>query len=191
MKSFFLLTFLLCFGLFSVKGQASFDITCSNKQPTSEKDFRDWVNYEVQYIASKEEKKNFRSLVSDLDKLNFINNFWIKRDPDSRTKENEYKTKFCQRVKYSKKFTSGVSGWKTDRGIIYILYGKPDKIERGQKDFGKFSNVVFENWVYTNLNDGNAHHEYIFTDPTETNEFRLTNIKREEILKRLDIYLHH
>jgi GWxTD domain-containing protein len=182
MKRFLILIFISCCAFSSATAQTPFEFTCGNKQPETEKDFNNWIKKEVAYISTEKEKEIFRNLISNKDKIEFINNFWRRRDPTPDTTENEFKTEYCERVKYTSNFDSGIPGWQTDRGLIYIWYGKPDKIERDRKDFENLKNILFEKWFYKYLDvwtDG----DFIFLDPTESNEFRLEKGKREELLK--------
>lgn len=182
MKNAGLILFILSLLVSSAQAQSSFDFTCGDKQPKTEKDFKIWAEQEVAYLATKEEKKIFRSLVSDSEKITFINDFWAKRDTGNERK-NQSKKEYCKRIRATDSFVSGIPGWKTDRGVVLILYGKPDKIEKGRKDYKNLRNVPFEKWFYRNLRDGNEKKEYIFVDFSETNEFRLINSDRKTLLK--------
>ena len=83
----------------------------------------------VRYIITKQEEKIFLEL-PDVEKDQFIEEFWARRDPDPETEENEFKKEFFDRIEYAnKRFKEGIPGWKTDRGRIYIFMGPPDKFE--------------------------------------------------------------
>lgn len=169
------------------RAKSPFIFTCSNLQPIIESEFKIWLNEEVFYLASKYERETFNKLSSVDDKLKFINNFWLRRDPDPDTEENEYKTEYCERVNYTKKFQSGIHGWKTDRGLVYILFGKPDRVEQIIQDFENLPDTLTEKWFYRYLDKGNMNHEYIFIDPTKTDEFLLRNVTRDNLLKHLNL----
>lgn len=82
-------------------------------------------------IMTKQEKDIFKYLPDKESREEFIKDFWIKRDPDPDTEENEFKEEFFRRIDYvNKRFREGIPGWKTDRGRIYIYLGPPDKIEQ-------------------------------------------------------------
>jgi len=81
-------------------------------------------------IMSKQERKIFNHLPDKESREEFIEDFWAKRDPDPDTEENKFKEEFFRRIEYAnKRFREGPSGWKTDRGRIYIYLGYPDKID--------------------------------------------------------------
>lgn len=179
MKNIFLLiSVLLVFSSLEAKAQEIFPFTCATLQQVSEKDFRNWLEKDVAYLISKPEKKLFLKLKTDEEKIAFIENFWLRRDPDPDTEENEFKTEYCARVKETAKFESEIPGWKTDRGRIYILYGKPEKIERGYSSFKNDTNVLYEKWHYEYISGVGNGIELFFIDLTESNEFRM--LKKEE-----------
>ncbi len=147
--------------------------------------YKKWMDEEVIYIISDEERKAFKRLNTDEERENFIEQFWLRRDPTPDTEENEYREEHYRRIAYANEtFASGVPGWKTDRGMIYIKYGPPDErdehasggnyerpIEEGG---GQTSTFPFEDWRYRYLeglgNDVNIE----FVDTTMTGEFHMT-----------------
>src|SRR5260370_22437224 len=69
-------------------------------------------------------------LATDDEREQFVEQFWLRRDPTPSTVENEFKEEHYRRIAYANQhFASGISGWKTDRGRIYITHGPPDEIE--------------------------------------------------------------
>ncbi len=81
-------------------------------------------------VMTKWEKDIFNHLPDRESREEFILEFWAKRDPDPETEENEFKEKFFRRIEYTnERFKEGSSGWKTDRGRIYIYLGPPDKTD--------------------------------------------------------------
>ncbi len=81
-------------------------------------------------IMTKEEKDIFTHLPDVATRKEFIDDFWLKRDPDPDTKPNEFKDEFYRRIEYAnRRFKEGTPGWKTDRGWVYIHIGEPDKVE--------------------------------------------------------------
>ncbi len=146
--------------------------------------YKDWVNKDVLYIITKEERKAFDQLKTDEERENFIETFWRRRDPNPDTEENEYREQYYERIAYAnEKFTSGIPGWKTDRGRIYIAWGKPDSIEShpsgGAYDRptyeggGQTSTYPFEIWFYRYLEGVGDGIEIEFVDPTGTGEYRI------------------
>src|ERR1700722_16091601 len=91
--------------------------------------YKKWLTEEVAYIITDRERADFMKLQTDADRDRFIEEFWKHRDPTPGTPENEYKTEHYRRIAYvNDRFItpSGLAGWKTDRGMIYIGYGPPD-----------------------------------------------------------------
>ena len=94
------------------------------------KPYKKWLDEDVVYIITDEERAAFKQLSNDEERDNFIEAFWQRRDPTPDTEENEYKEEHYQRIAYANEhFAAGVPGWRTDRGRIYIVFGKPDEIE--------------------------------------------------------------
>jgi len=94
-------------------------------------------------------------------------NYWKKLDPTPETEYNELMTEFYTRVDYTlKNFStiSGIKGIQSDRGKVFIKYGKPDKTERSSNLQGK----VVETWIYDKL-----HRKFVFVDEDGTGEFSL------------------
>ena len=92
--------------------------------------YKNWLNIDVAYIITDEERKAFKNLQTDEERQQFVEQFWLRRDPTPDTEENEYKEEHYRRIAYAnERFASGIPGWKTDRGRIYIMYGPPDERE--------------------------------------------------------------
>ena len=95
-----------------------------------ESPYKKWLQEDVAYIITDEERTAFKRLNTDEEKEQFIEQFWLRRDPTPDTVENEFKEEHYRRIAYSNDhYASGIPGWKTDRGRIYIMYGPPDEIE--------------------------------------------------------------
>ena len=134
----------------------------------------------VRWIATTFEKAAFKKLDNDDERRKFVDNFWLRRDPDSETDENEFLTIYCERIAETEKFASGIPGWKTDRGRIYIIWGPPDRVESGRSSFDNIDNVPFERWHYFHVeNIGKI--SIVFVDPTETDEYRLSTSDKEKL----------
>ncbi len=156
-----------------------------------DKIYKDWVNKDVAYIITKEEKKAFEKLKTDEERENFIANFWLRRDPNPDTEENEFREEFYERIAYANEhFASGIPGWKTDRGRIYITWGKPDSVEShpsgGAYDRpvyeggGSTTTYPFEVWFYRHLEGVGTGIEIEFVDPTGTGEYRIARSPYEK-----------
>ena len=104
--------------------------TSAVQREEAEDHFKRWLNEDVTYIISDEEESVFKNLISPEEKELFIEQFWRRRDPDLRTAINEFKEEHYRRIAYvNERFYAGKPGWKTDRGMIYILHGPPHEIE--------------------------------------------------------------
>lgn len=147
--------------------------------------FRKWLNEDVFYIITDEEKTAFKRLATDDEREQFIEQFWLRRDPSPDTQENEYKEEHYRRIAYTnERFASGIPGWKTDRGRIYITFGPADEVESHpsggtyqrpiEEGGGTTSTFPFEKWRYRYIegigNDVNIE----FVDTTMTGEYRMT-----------------
>ena len=150
----------------------------------SHRAYKEWLEKDVAYIITGDEKKAFKQLTTDEEREKFIENFWLRRDPDPDTEENEYREEYYERIAYANEhFTSGIPGWKTDRGRTYIAWGKPDGIEShpsgGSYDRpsyeggGSTSTYPFEVWFYRHLDGIGDGIEIEFVDPTGTGEYRI------------------
>src|ERR1019366_8291231 len=85
--------------------------------------YKKWLEEEVPYIISGEERSAFLQLQTNEEREQFIEGFWQRRDPTPDTVENEFKEEHYRRIAYSnERFSSGVPGWRTDRGRIYIMW---------------------------------------------------------------------
>ncbi|MEP6925616.1 MAG: GWxTD domain-containing protein [Pyrinomonadaceae bacterium] len=155
------------------------------------KAYKDWVNKDVAYIITAAEKKAFNQLATDEEREQFIGTFWSRRDPDPDTEENEYREEFYERIAYANEhYASGIPGWKTDRGKIYITWGKPDSIEShpsgGSYDRpsyeggGSTTTYPFETWFYRHLDNVGDGVEIEFVDPTGTGEYRIARSPNEK-----------
>jgi GWxTD domain-containing protein len=147
--------------------------------------YKKWLNEEVVYIISDEERSAFKKLSTDEERQQFIEQFWLRRDPTPDTEENEYREEHYRRIAYAnERFASGIPGWKTDRGRIYIAYGPADEIESHpaggsyerpyEEGGGSTSTFPFEKWRYRYIegigNDVNIE----FVDTTMSGEYRMT-----------------
>jgi GWxTD domain-containing protein len=89
-----------------------------------------WLHEEVPYIITDQERFAFMRLATDDEREQFIEGFWERRNPNPASPENVYKEAYYQRFVYAnEQFGTGIPGWKTDRGRIYIMYGPPDEVD--------------------------------------------------------------
>src|ERR1044072_1637191 len=141
--------------------------------------YKKWMDEDVNYIITDEERKAFKALKTDEERDQFIEQFWLRRDPDPDTPENEYKEQYFERIQYAnEKFSSGIPGWRTDRGLIYIMFGKPDELEShpaggayerpSWEGGGSTSTFPFEKWFYCHIPNIRSGVELEFVHPTGT-----------------------
>ena len=147
--------------------------------------YRKWLNEDVAYIITDEERAAFKRLQTDDERENFIENFWLRRDPTPDTVENEFKEEHYRRIAYANEnFASGIPGWKTDRGRIYITYGPPDEKESHpsggsyerppEEGGGTTSTFPFEQWRYRYIEGIGTNIIIEFVDPTMSGEYHMT-----------------
>src|SRR5580698_7576837 len=92
--------------------------------------YKKWLNEDVSYIITDEERAAFKQANDDEEREQFIEQFWLRRDPTPDTDENEFKEEHYRRIAYANEhFASGLPGWRTDRGRIYIMWGPPDEVD--------------------------------------------------------------
>jgi len=126
------------------------------------KTYKKWLNEDVVWIISDEERAAFKQLSNDEERDNFIEAFWQRRDPTPDTEENEYKEEHYRRIAYANEhFAAGIPGWKSDRGRMYIMYGPADEVDSHpsggsyerpmEEGGGETSTFPFEDWRYRYL----------------------------------------
>ncbi len=90
--------------------------------------YKTWLNEEVPYIITDDERRAFMSLSNDEEREAFIENFWQRRNPNPDSPENEFREEHYRRIQYANDhYAAGKPGWKTDRGRIYIMWGPADR----------------------------------------------------------------
>ena len=149
-----------------------------------ESPYKKWLQQEVPYIITGEERSTFNSLNTDEEREQFIETFWERRNPDPGSPENEFREEYYRRIAYAnERFASGWPGWKTDRGRIYIMYGPADEVESHpsggsyQRPFeeggGVTSTYPWERWRYRYIDGIGNNVELEFVDPSGTGEYRM------------------
>jgi GWxTD domain-containing protein len=176
----------------SVSAQTSKEDMARNEQEIriraeeSQDYYENWLKADVAYIATGAEKDVFNNLTTPEEKEQFIEQFWIRRDVDRRTSENEYKTEHYRRIAYAnERFASGRPGWMSDRGRIFIIHGDPAEIEahpnggwymRPQNEGGGYTVAYpFEIWRYHYIEGVGDDVMLEFVDPSMSGEYRLTH----------------
>ncbi|HXW91041.1 MAG TPA: GWxTD domain-containing protein [Terriglobales bacterium] len=154
------------------------------------KTYKKWLDEDVVYIITDEERKAFRQLSNDEERDQFIEAFWQRRNPVPDSEENEYKEEHYRRIEYANEhFAAGVPGWKTDRGRIYIMYGPADEIDSHpsggtyerpmEEGGGETSTFPFEDWRYRYLEGIGQEVIIEFVDTCMCGEYHMT-IDRSE-----------
>lgn len=152
--------------------------------------YKTWVDQDVRWIITDEELSAFKHLSNDLERDQFIENFWLRRNPNPESPENEYREEHYSRIAYANEhFAAGKSGWRTDRGHIYIAYGKPDSIDSHpsggsydrpmEEGGGNTSTFPFEIWHYRYLEGIGDNIDIEFVDTCMCGDYHMT-IDRSE-----------
>src|SRR5215472_8951308 len=155
------------------------------------KPYKKWLDEDVTYIITDEERAAFKQLSNDEERDNFIEAFWQRRDPTPDTEENEFKEEHYQRIAYANEhFAAGVPGWKTDRGRIWIVYGKPDETESHpsggtyerpfEEGGGETSTYPFEQWRYRYIEGIGQEIIIEFVDTCMCGEYHMTLDRSEK-----------
>ena len=154
-------------------------------QKEMETPYKKWISEEVPYIITDEERSSFKKLSTDEEREQFIETFWERRNPSPGSPENEFKEEYYRRIAYANEhYASGIPGWRTDRGRIYIMWGPADEIESHpsggsyerppEEGGGETSTYPFETWRYRYIEGIGTNVILEFVDPTMTGEFHLT-----------------
>jgi len=155
------------------------------------KTYKKWLDEDVRWIITDEERAAFKQLSNDEERDNFIEAFWARRDPTPDTPENEFKEEHYRRIAYANEhFAAGIPGWKSDRGRIYIMYGPADEIEshpsggtydRPQEEGGgTTSTYPFEDWRYRYLEGIGQEVIIEFVDTCMCGDYHMTMDRSEK-----------
>jgi GWxTD domain-containing protein len=147
--------------------------------------WKKWLNEDVTYIITEEERKAFKQFNTDEEREQFVEQFWLRRDPTPDTVENEFKEEHYRRIAYANEhFASGLPGWKLDRGRIYITFGPPDEIDShpsggtyerpAAEGGGETSTYPFEDWRYRYIEGIGSDIVIEFVDTTMSGEYKMT-----------------
>jgi GWxTD domain-containing protein len=153
--------------------------------------YKKWVDEDVRWIITDQELKAFKSLSNDEERDNFIEQFWRRRNPDPDSPENEFREENYRRIAYANEhFAAGKPGWKTDRGHMYISYGKPDSIESHpsggsyerpmDEGGGETSTFPFETWHYRYIEGIGENIDIEFVDTCMCGDYHMTLDRSEK-----------
>jgi len=151
----------------------------------TESAYKKWLDNEVPYIITDAERDAFKKLTNDQERAAFVEHFWDIRNPNPDSEQNEYKDEYERRRAYANEhFAAGMPGWRTDRGRIYILHGKPDSIEShpaggpylrsAEEGGGETVTYPFEVWRYRHLDGIGQEIEIEFVDRCGCGEYHMT-----------------
>ena len=149
-----------------------------------------WLDEDVRWIITDEEAHAFKNLSNEEERQQFIELFWQRRNPNPDSPENEFRDQHYSRIAYSNEhFAAGKPGWLTDRGHIYIAFGKPDSIDSHpsggsydrpmEEGGGQTSTFPFEVWHYRYLAGVGDNIDVEFVDTCMCGDYHAT-IDRSE-----------
>jgi GWxTD domain-containing protein len=155
------------------------------------KTYKKWLDEDVRWIISDEEREAFLKLSNDEERDQFIEQFWLRRDPTPDTVENEFKEEHYRRIAYANEhFAAGIPGWRTDRGRMYVMYGPPDEIDSHpsggsyerppEEGGGETSTFPFEDWRYRYLEGVGQDINIEFVDSCMCGEYHMTMDRSEK-----------
>src|SRR5450631_2175783 len=155
------------------------------------KTYRKWLDEDVRWIITDEEKSAFMQLSNDEERDQFIEAFWQRRDPTPDTEENEFKEEHYRRIAYANEhYAAGIPGWKADRGRIYIVFGPADEIESHpsggsyerpmEEGGGETSTFPFETWRYRYLEGIGQEVIIEFVDSCMCGDYHMTMDRSEK-----------
>src|SRR3954470_11309640 len=155
------------------------------------KTYKKWLDEDVRWIITDEERNAFKQLSNDEERDNFVEQFWLRRDPTPDTLENEFKEEHYRRIAYANEhFAAGKQGWRTDRGRIYIVFGPADEIDShpsggqyqrpSEEGGGSTSTFPFETWRYRYIEDVGQEIEIEFVDTCMCGDYHMTMDRSEK-----------
>ena len=141
----------------------------SETEPVLEPEYSKWLHEDVGYIIDQSERAAFLRLATNEERDKFVVQFWERRNPTPGA-PNKFKEEHYRRFAYTNQhFASGVPGWQTDRGHIYILYGPPDELEAHPH-----AAVPNEVWLYHHVPGVGDNATITFVDSTGRGDYRLS-----------------
>src|SRR6266403_226732 len=147
--------------------------------------YRQWLSEDVTYIISPEERNAFLQLDTNEEREQFIEQFWLRRSSNPDLPENDFKEEHYRRIAYANEhFASGIPGWKTDRGRMYIMWGPADEVESHpsggtydrpmEEGGGSTTTYPWETWRWRYLEDIGENIIIEFVDPSGSGEYHMT-----------------
>jgi len=147
--------------------------------------YKQWLNEDVIYIISPEERNAFLQLDTNEEREQFIEQFWLRRSSNPDLPDNDFKEEHYRRIAYANEhYASGIPGWKTDRGRTYIMWGPADEVDSHptggtydrpmEEGGGSTTTYAWEKWRYRYLEGIGENVELEFVDPSGSGEYHLT-----------------
>lgn len=147
--------------------------------------YKQWLSEDVIYIISPEERSAFLQLETNEEREQFIEQFWLRRSSNPDLPDNDFKEEHYRRIAYANEhYASGIPGWKTDRGHMYIVWGPPDEVESHptggtydrpmEEGGGSTTTYPWEKWRWRYIADIGENVEMEFVDPSGSGEYHLT-----------------
>jgi len=147
--------------------------------------YRQWLTEDVTYIISPDERNAFLQLDTNEEREQFIEAFWLRRSSNPDLPENDFKEEHYRRIAYANEhFASGIPGWKTDRGRMYIMWGPADEVESHptggtyerpmEEGGGSTTTYPWETWRWRYLEGIGENIILEFVDPSGSGEYHLT-----------------
>src|SRR6266852_1223633 len=148
-------------------------------------EYKQWLTEDVTYIISPDERNAFLQLDTNEEREQFIEQFWLRRSSNPDLPDNDFKEEHYRRIAYTNEhFASGIPGWKTDRGRMYIMWGPADEVESHptggtydrpmEEGGGSTSTYPWETWRYRYMEGIGENVIWEFVDPSGSGEYRLT-----------------
>jgi GWxTD domain-containing protein len=145
--------------------------------------YKQWLNEDVVYIISPDERNAFLQLDTNEEREQFIEQFWLRRSSNPDLPDNDFKDEHYRRIAYANEhYASGIPGWKTDRGRLYIMWGPADEVDSHpmggtwdrpmEMGGGSTTTYPWETWRYIEGIGENV--EVEFVDTTGSGEYHLT-----------------
>src|ERR1700726_2509971 len=147
--------------------------------------YKQWLNEDVVYIISPEERNAFLQLDTNEEREQFIEQFWLRRSSNPDLPENDFKEEHYRRIAYANEhYASGIPGWKTNRGRTYIIWGPADEVDSHptggtydrpmEEGGGSTTTYPWETWRYRYLEGIGENIIIEFVDPSGSGEYHLT-----------------
>jgi GWxTD domain-containing protein len=147
--------------------------------------YKQWLNEDVIYIISPEERNAFLQLDTNEEREQFIEQFWLRRSSNPDLPENDFKEEHYRRIAYANEhYASGIPGWKTDRGRLYIMWGPADEVDSHpsggtydrpmEEGGGTTTTYPWETWRWRYLEGIGENVIIEFVDPSGSGEYHMT-----------------